>query len=178
MKRWGGSASPVQFSRSRAHDCTQRETCYSSSTLSTFPPTELQAQGKLSDLQNWVLAFVPLASLPPHILSTLPLTHTDGKTDDNTPIRLFEALLLATLNAGTWSSRILLVTFGPQMKSPRVINNQVKKSGKKLPSTPRLLGPHEIHIKCVNASDYDLNYVQRLLPSTLWSFFIVKLEAV
>lgn len=53
------------------------------------------------------------------------------------------------------------------MKSPRVINNQVKKSGKKLPSTPHLPGPHEIHIKCVNASDYDLNYVQRLLPNTL-----------
>lgn len=64
------------------------------------------------------------------------------------------------------------------MKSPRVINNQVKKSGEKLPSTPHLPGPHEIHIKCVNASDYDLNYVQRLLPSTLRSFFIVKLEAV
>lgn len=91
----------MQFSRSRAHDCTQQKTCYSSSTLSTFPPTELQAQGKLRDLQNWVLAFVPLTSLPPHILSTLPLTDTDGKTDDNTPIRLFEALLLATLNAGT-----------------------------------------------------------------------------
>lgn len=42
------------------------------------------------------------------------------------------------------------------MKSPRVINNQVKKFGKKLPSTPHLPGPHEIHIKCVNASDYDL----------------------
>lgn len=70
------------------------------------------------------------------------------------------------------------MTFGPQMKSPRVINNQVKESGKKLPSTPHLLGPHEIHLKCVNASDYDLNYVQRLLPSALRSFFIVKLEAV
>ena len=70
------------------------------------------------------------------------------------------------------------MTFGPQMKSPRVINYQVKESGKKLPSTPRLLGPHEIHVKCVNASDYDLNYVQRLLPSALRSFLIVKLEAV
>lgn len=69
------------------------------------------------------------------------------------------------------------MTFGPQMKSPSAINNQVKKSGKKLPGTPRLLGPHEIHLKCVNASDYDLNYVQRLLPSALRSFFVVKLEA-
>lgn len=91
----------MQSSRSRAHDCTQRETRYSSSTLGTFSPAEPQAQGKLSNLQNWVLAFVLLTSLPPHILSNLPLTHTDGKTDDNTPIRLFEALLLATLNAGT-----------------------------------------------------------------------------
>lgn len=69
------------------------------------------------------------------------------------------------------------MTFGPQMKSPSAINNQVKKSGKKLPGTPHLLGPHEIHLKCVNASDYDLNYVQRLLPSALRSFFVVKLEA-
>lgn len=65
-------------SGSRAHDCA----------LGTFP-AELQAQGKLHNLLNWVLL---LFLSPPRVPSILPSTRTDGKTDDNTPIRLFEAL--------------------------------------------------------------------------------------
>lgn len=151
------------------HDSAQQEARCSFSTLPSLPPSSGSAICRAGSL----LLFPCLPHFP-RVSPTLPSMERVMIM----PMRWFEASLIAALNAATWSSRILLVTFGPQMKSPRVINNQVKKSGKKLPSTPRLLGPHEIHIKCVNASDYDLNYIQRLLPSTRWSFFIVKLEAV
>lgn len=57
--------------------------------LSVPSPAELQAQGKLHNLLNWVLL---LFLSPPCVPSILPSPRTDGKTDENTPIRLFEAL--------------------------------------------------------------------------------------
>lgn len=56
-----------------APDCTQWET---RRTLSTFPPIELQAQGKLSNLQDLGPFFVPLPSPPPH-----PPFDNHGKKD-------------------------------------------------------------------------------------------------